>query len=95
VLGIVATAVTEATAAWSGRLPSTIGAGVALVALAVWLLLYLRLSAPINRQLTTAAEAGRTLANGRALQAKWDSVINARAVLQGVAVVALCVVLMT
>lgn len=31
--------------------------------------------------------------NGRALQEKWDHVIGARAVLQGAAVAALCVVL--
>jgi len=51
-------------------------------------------SAPINRQLTAAADAGQTLPNGRALQAKWDSIIGARAMLQGLAVAALCVVLM-
>ncbi len=60
----------------------------------IWLVLYTRMSAPINRQLTAAAEAGRALPNGRVLQAKWDSVIGARAALQGLAVAALCAVLM-
>ncbi len=55
--------------------------------------LYTQVSAPINRQLTAAA-AGRPLPSGRVLQAKWDSIINARAVLQGLAVAALCVALM-
>jgi hypothetical protein len=59
----------------------------------VWLVLYLRVSAPINRQLTAAADAGHGLPNGRALQSKWDSIIGARAALQGVALAALCVVL--
>ncbi|WP_142278343.1 hypothetical protein [Mycobacterium europaeum] len=56
--------------------------------------LYTQVSAPINRQLTAAADAGRPLPSGRVLQAKWDSIINARAVLQGLAVAALCVALM-
>ncbi|MEZ0352094.1 DUF1772 domain-containing protein [Mycobacterium sp. pR1184] len=94
VLGIVAAAISAATAAafahWSQAIPSI----VALAALLLWLLLYLRISAPINRQLTAAAERGETLPDGRALQARWDAVINARAALQGLAVTALCVVLM-
>jgi hypothetical protein len=57
--------------------------------------LYVRVSAPINRQLTAAAEARDIPANARALQANWDRVINARAMLQGLAVCALCVALMT
>jgi hypothetical protein len=55
--------------------------------------LYARVSAPINRQLTAASDADQPLPNGRALQAKWDRIIGARAVLQGVAVAALCVAL--
>ena len=69
-------------------------AGTAVAALLMWLLLYTRLSAPINRQLTAAAETGQMLPNGRALQAKWDSIINARAALQSLAVAASCVVLL-
>jgi hypothetical protein len=57
-------------------------------------LLYTQVSAPINRTLTAAADAGRMLSDGRALQAKWDSIIGARALLQGFALGALCVVLM-
>jgi hypothetical protein len=56
--------------------------------------LYTQVSAPINRQLTAAADASQSLPNGRALQAKWDSIIDARAVLQGLALAALCVALM-
>jgi hypothetical protein len=93
VLGIVAAAVTTVLAAVTAHWPQVIAAGAALVLLLIWLALYTRVSAPINRQLTAAAEAGRALANGRALQAKWDSIINARAILQGLAVAALCAVL--
>ena len=59
--------------------------------LVAWLLLYLRISAPINRALTAAANRHETPANARALQHDWDRIIVPRAVLQGLAVVALCV----
>jgi len=93
VLGILAAAIGSATAAVSARWAQAICAGVALAALLIWLLIYLRISAPINRQLTAAADAGETLPDGRGLQARWDAVINARAALQGLAVAALCLVL--
>jgi hypothetical protein len=94
VLGVLATAATAALAAVASHWPQAIAAAVALTALLVWIVLYTRVSAPINRQLTAAADTGRDLPNGRALQAKWDSIIGARAVLQGLAVSALCVALM-
>ncbi len=70
-------------------------AAMALALRLVWIVLYLRVSAPINRQLTAAAQARDVPANARVLQANWDHVINARAALQGLAVCALCVALMT
>ena len=94
VLGVVATAVSAALATVAAHWAQTIAAGAALVALVIWFVLYTRVSAPINRQLTAAADASRALPNGRALQAKWDRIIGARAMLQGLAVAALCVVLM-
>ncbi|OBI82191.1 DUF1772 domain-containing protein [Mycobacterium sp. 1245805.9] len=94
VLGIVAAAASAVLAAVGAQWPQAIAAGTALVLLLIWLALYTRVSAPINRQMTAAADAGRPLPNGRALQTKWDSIINARASLQGLAVAALCAVLM-
>ncbi|KAA0099567.1 DUF1772 domain-containing protein [Mycolicibacterium sp. P1-18] len=94
VLGVVAAATSAVLAAVAGQWTQTVAAGTALAALLVWLALYLGVSAPVNRQLTAAADADRTLANGRALQAKWDSIIGARAGLQGLAVAALCAVLL-
>jgi hypothetical protein len=93
VLGVVATAATAALAAMATHWAQASAAGTALVLLLIWLLLYTRVSAPINRRLTTAAEAGQVLTDGRALQAKWDSIIGVRAGLQGLAVGALCMVL--
>jgi hypothetical protein len=93
VLGIVGSAASAALAIVAAHWTQAIAAGIALVALLIWLVLYIRVSAPINRQLTEAADAGQVLPNVRVLQAKWDSIIGARAVLQGLAVAALCVVL--
>jgi hypothetical protein len=91
VLGVVATAVCVLAAVLSAQWAQAAAAGVALVVLLVWLALYTRVSAPINRQLTAAADTG--LPNGRALQQKWDSVIAVRAALQGLAVIGLGLVL--
>lgn len=94
VVGIAAAVVSAISATLSGHVVAATAAAFAVAALAIWLLIYVRRSAPINRQLTAAAEAGRPLPDARALQAKWDSVITARAALQGLAVAALCVALM-
>jgi len=94
VLGILATAATAVLATVAAHWAQAITAAAALVLLLVWIVLYTQVSAPINRQLTAAADAGRQLPNGRVLQAKWDRIIGARAMLQGLAVAALCVVLM-
>jgi hypothetical protein len=95
VLGIIAAGASAALAAAAGRWTTAIAAATAVALLLVWLVLYLRVSAPINRQLTAAAQASDVPANARALQENWDRVINARATLQGLAVCALCVALMT
>ena len=94
VLGIVATATSAVLATVAAHWAQAAAAGAALVLLLVWIVLYTQVSAPINRQLTAAADADRTLPNGRVLQAKWDRIIDARAMLQGLAVAALCLVLM-
>jgi hypothetical protein len=93
VLGFFAAAVSGVLAGVTAHWTQAIAAGAALVLLLVWLVLYTRVSAPINRQLTAAADASQPLPNGRALQAKWDSIIDARAMLQALALAALCVVL--
>jgi hypothetical protein len=93
VIGIVAAAASTALAAVAAHWLQATAAGIAVVLLLIWLLLYTRVSAPINRQLTAAADSGRILPNVRALQARWDRIITARAALQGVALAALCVTL--
>jgi len=68
---------------------AAVAAGAALVLWLGWMVLYLRISAPINRTFTAAADNHETLANARALQHDWDRIIVLRAVLQGLAVVTL------
>jgi hypothetical protein len=89
-LGVVGAAASAMLAAIAGQWAQAVAAGVALILLLIWLVLYVRVSAPVNRRLTAAADAGRSLPNGRALQADWDRIIGARAALQGVAVALLC-----
>ena len=70
-------------------------AGIASVLLVAWVALYLRISAPINRTFIAAADAHETPGNARALQRDWDRVIVPRAVVQGLAVAALGVSLIS
>jgi uncharacterized membrane protein len=95
VLGMAAAAVSAVFAAASDRWVQAIAAGVAVSLLVVWLVLYLSVGAPINRQLTAAAGQSDPPRNARALQHNWDRVITIRAVLQGLAVTALCTALLT
>lgn len=94
-VGLIAAAASAALATAAGRWTMATLAAAAVALLVVWLVLYVRVSAPTNRQFTAAAHAGAVPANARALQAAWDRVITARATLQGLAVCALCVALMT
>lgn len=89
VVGLVGSLAAAVLAALTGHAAAAALAGTALVLLVVWLVLYARISAPINRTLTEAADRGETLANARALQAGWDRIIVLRAALQGVALLAL------
>ncbi|MDQ1042181.1 DUF1772 domain-containing protein [Streptomyces sp. V4I2] len=89
ILGVVAAAAASVLAAVAGRPAGSVTAAAAFLLLVVWVLLYLRTSAPINRQLTAAADAHETPANARSLQRDWDRIIVPRAVLQGLAVLAL------
>ena len=92
-VGVVAAAASAVLAALAAHWAQAVTAGIAVVLLLVWLLLYIRVSAPINRRLTAAAEIGQPLPNVRALQADWDRIITARAILQGLALAALCLTL--
>jgi Domain of unknown function (DUF1772) len=89
-LGTTAAVLAAITAAIAGR-PAAAAAAAAV--LAAWLIIYLRVSAPINRTLTAAARTGNVPSDARSLQRRWDGVIVTRAILQGIAVAALCAAL--
>ena len=91
-LGLVAAAVSAVLAAVSGRWAEATAPAIAVALLLAWLVLYLRVSAPINRQLTAAARREAPV-NARVLQRNWDRVITLRAALQGLAVAALSLTL--
>ncbi len=93
ILSVVAGAATVLTAFLTGRPAAGAAAAVALVLLLVWLILFNRISLPINKVLIEAAESGRVPADARALQRRWDSIINLRATLQGVALLGFCMTL--
>ena len=95
IVGIVTAIAATAVAAASGYVGASIAGAIAVVALAVWLVIYGRISAPINARLTGAAQRGETPTDARQLQHRWDSVITTRASLQMLAIVALCTVLIT
>ncbi|MEU6609495.1 anthrone oxygenase family protein [Streptomyces shenzhenensis] len=92
VLSIIATALA---AAANDSTPGRIGGAVALAALLLWLAIYLRISAPINKRLRAAAASHTVPADTRELQQRWDSVIWARALLQTIALAGLLVIILT
>ena len=92
-IGLGAMVVGTAVAGMAGHPGAAVAGSAAVVAMASWLLIYRSVSAPINRQLSTAAHDGRIPDDARALQRQWDHVINARVALQTAAIVALCAAL--
>jgi len=89
--GLIAAIATAALAAATGHWVSAAAGALATLALVVFLAVYTRVAKPVNIALTAAAVADRVPANARELQARWDSVINARVALQALALGALCV----
>jgi Domain of unknown function (DUF1772) len=65
-----------------------------LLMLTLFVILYNLLAKPINRIQTQAAKTGKTLDNGRELQASWDRVLWIRVPLLIVSLLAQCLVLL-
>jgi Domain of unknown function (DUF1772) len=63
-----------------------------LVMLLLFVIVYNRLSKPINRLQTEAAKSGRSLDNGRELQAAWDRSLAIRVLLLLISMLAQCLV---
>ncbi|WP_280181768.1 hypothetical protein [Nocardia farcinica] len=66
-------------------------AGVSVIALIAWLVLYARIAKPVNIAQKAAALSGNIPANARALQQRWDSIIGVRVGLQAIALLAAAV----
>jgi hypothetical protein len=65
-----------------------------LVMLILFVIAYGRLSKPINQIQTEAAKTGKSLENGRQLQASWDRSLIIRVPLLVVSLLAQCLVLL-
>ena len=93
ITSVVATTAAGAVAFATGHaLAGTITA-IGLVCLLTWLALFNRISLPINKELIAATETGEIPPNLRDLQRRWDSIVVLRATLQGIALLAVCLVL--
>ena len=93
--GLVAAIPGTATIARAGYLGATVAGAIAVVALACWLIIYARISAPINSRLTAATQREETPSDARLLQQRWDSVITPRSGLQMMAILSPCTALIT
>ena len=93
VVGLITAVATAAVAAASGHWVSAAAGALATLAVIIFIAVYNRVSKPVNTVLTTAALADQVPRDARQLQARWDSVINARVALQTIALAALCVAL--
>jgi hypothetical protein len=91
--GLIAAIATAALAAAAGHWVSAVAGTLATFAVIIFILIYTLIAEPVNAVLSAAALADRVPANARELQARWDSVIDGRVVLQTVALAALCVAL--
>jgi hypothetical protein len=91
--GMIAAIAMAAIAAATGHWVSTAAGVLATFALITFIVIYNRVSKPVNSALTAAAVADQVPGNARQLQARWDSVINARVALQAIALAGLCVAL--
>jgi hypothetical protein len=93
VVGLITAVATTALAAASGHWVSAAAGALTTVALIIFIGVYNRVSKPVNTALTAAALADQVPRDARQLQARWDSVINARVALQAIALAGLCVAL--
>jgi len=74
---ILAAAASALAAGIAGHPVQALLTAAALGALLIWLALYIRIAAPINRELTRAAATHEIPPNARGMQQRWDSIISA------------------
>ena len=79
---ILAAAASALAAGIAGYPVQALLTAAALGALLIWLALYIRIAAPIYLVLTRAAATHEIPPNARAMQQRWDTIINLRVALQ-------------
>ena len=92
-VSVIAGALAAGAALSAGREAAGATMGVVVLTRLVWLVVYVRVSAPINRELTSAAMVGHTLPNAHAMQRRWDSVVPVRLGLDTLAIAGGCLAL--
>jgi hypothetical protein len=65
---------------------------VSLIALLLHLIIYLRISKPVNKVMVEGIKFGRLISNIRELQVRWDKMIGPRAMLLFIAIVGLLLI---
>src|SRR5262249_14751686 len=94
-VSVIASALAAGTAFSVGRACAGVEMVLVVVTRLAWLAVYIRVSAPINRALTTAALGGRNLCDAHAMQRRWDRVLPIRLGLQFLAATGSCVALVS
>lgn len=93
ITGLATALLASVLAAVGGHLVPAVAAGIAVLALITWLVLYALIAKPVNTAQKAAAQADVTPPDARALQDRWDSILYARVGLQATALIALVVAL--
>lgn len=93
VIALIASILSAAAAAVEGRAAAAAAAAAAASWLLLWVLVFLRVSAPINRVFIRAATDGRIPADVRRLQGRWDRVLYVRLCLHTLMLASLCTAL--
>ncbi len=91
ILSVVAAAAASVAAFAAGKPEVGVPAAAGLAFLLVWLILFNRIALPVNKTLIAASYAGETPSDARMLQDRWESIINVRSILQGLALLAFCI----
>lgn len=92
-VGLIAAIAGTVVAAAQGETASAVAGGVACAALLAWLGFFNKVTAPVNRAMTQATDTGSTPTDIRALQRRSDGVLGLLVCCQGLALVALCVMI--
>ncbi|MCM6773898.1 DUF1772 domain-containing protein [Nocardia sp. CDC159] len=95
ITGLVSALLATVLAGVGGYTVPAVSAGLSVLALVAWLVLYARIAKPVNTAQKAAAQTGTIPPDARALQERWDSILHPRVGLQMVALIALLVTIAT